>query len=212
MNSNRGIPIPGTKKLLFECLACGTEFSLFQSTVAHGRSGHFCSVACKHSSKVFWCDPARIRIPLFGAQFGTYAVISPEDHEIVNAFRWYGQSAGYATSGRTGNEPSILMHRLILDAPHEFDVDHINGIPLDNRRENLRLCTPQENLRNQSPRGGSSQFKGVRMKRGVWRAAITVDRQEIYLGTFHCETTAARAYDAAARERFGEFARLNFPD
>lgn len=94
-------------------------------------------------------------------------------------------------------------------------IDHKNGIRSDNRLNNLRECNVTENQRNQKKRiGGSSRFKGVRWdkRRKVWVAAITVDYRTEYLGRFNNEEQAARAYDTAARERFGEFARPNFPE
>lgn len=112
------------------------------------------------------------------------------------------------------------MHRAIIDAPNGMVVDHINGDSLDNRRSNLRLATSQENNRNAKKAAGkmrvmSSQYKGLsRVKDGLrskkWRAMLAIDRKRIHLGHFNTEEEAARAYDAAAKEHFGEFARLNF--
>lgn len=102
----------------------------------------------------------------------------------------------------------LLMHRFILNAPAHLVVDHMNGNGLDNRRENIRLCSRNENARNRVgvPNGLP---KGVKRARsGRFRADIT----HIYLGTFNTEVEAALAYDTAAKQFFGEFARLNFPD
>ncbi len=90
-------------------------------------------------------------------------------------------------------------------------VDHINGDPLDNRRENLRIATRQENQRNR--RGwGRSGFKGVlfRAKRQRWEAYIQVGTR-VFSRARHTAEEAAIAYDDMAREHFGQFARLNFP-
>ena len=104
------------------------------------------------------------------------------------------------------------MHRLILDAPHHLDVDHVNGNGLDNRRCNIRLCTRAQNQVNaQKRRGCSSQYKGVdyRKDRNKWRASITINQQFKSLGHFNDETEAARAYNDAAVKYWGEFVRLN---
>ena len=95
-------------------------------------------------------------------------------------------------------------------------VDHRNGNGLDNRRSNLRQATNTENARNaKRGKNNTSGFKGVTSHlapRGLrWRARITVDRTTIHLGVFDTAEAAARAYDTAALERFGEFAHLNFP-
>jgi hypothetical protein len=102
------------------------------------------------------------------------------------------------------------MHKLLTGWPQ---TDHINGNGLDNRRCNLRPVTSQQNRANQRKTRGTSQFKGVYLRRRErnWEAAIKVNRRRIYLGTFSSEVEAARAYDAAARHHFGEFAALNFP-
>jgi hypothetical protein len=63
---------------------------------------------------------------------------------------------------------------------------------------------------NSLPRGGISRYKGVSRNREKWQARIKVDGKQSHLGIFTDEEDAARAYDAAARELFGEFAYLNF--
>jgi hypothetical protein len=98
----------------------------------------------------------------------------------------------------------------------ETEVDHIDGDGLNNRLENLRLATTTNNNRNQRKRTGrtySSQYKGVsyRQDRDTWLAAIGVDYKRVKLGTYPTEEEAAKAYDVAALQFFGEFARLNFP-
>lgn len=107
---------------------------------------------------------------------------------------------------------SKRLARLIVDAPEGLVVDHINGNPLDNRRENLRLCTVKENNWNRRRRiGGSSRFKGVSRAGNRWKAIIWPNGSQKYLGSYADPEEAARAYDRAAAEEYGEFACLNFP-
>jgi hypothetical protein len=109
------------------------------------------------------------------------------------------------------------LARLIMDAPAGTDVDHANGDTLDNQRGNLRVCTRQQNLQNR--RGWSSTgFKGVRYRkarpgktRECYEAWVGVDGRHVYAGRARSPEDAARLYDIAAVEHFGEFARLNFP-
>lgn len=86
---------------------------------------------------------------------------------------------------------------------------------MDNRRCNLRLATHQENCFNIRKRDGtSSKYKGVyfdTQNARTWRARIARDGKRRHLGSFRSEVEAAKAYDAAAKELFGEFAWLNFP-
>jgi hypothetical protein len=115
------------------------------------------------------------------------------------------------------------LHHAILGAARAepgMCVGHRNGDPLDCRRANLVWRTLSERnaamakvklIRGQPP---SSRFKGVswHTKDEVWRAAIKLQGVSRRLGSFRDEIAAAEAYDEAARELFGEHARLNFPD
>lgn len=90
-------------------------------------------------------------------------------------------------------------------------IDHINGVKGDNRMSNLRLASQAQNARNKSPhRSSKNKFKGVRWVRGKWSARIMNDRKETHLGRFAVEDDAARAYDLAAVNLFGDFAKTNF--
>jgi hypothetical protein len=95
--------------------------------------------------------------------------------------------------------------------PHPLAIDHINGIPSDNRITNLRPATPAQNAKNMRKREGTtSKYKGVswHVKNGKWQAQIKVDNRNIYLGCHSNELDAHLAYCAAAAELHGEFARF----
>lgn len=117
------------------------------------------------------------------------------------------------------NNQIVMMSNFLLRPAPGVIIDHIDRNPLNNRRLNLRLATRQENNWNRRPnRNCSSRFKGVgRVNRWTraknpWWASIARDGRSHYLGRFLTEEAAARAYDAKARELFGEFAYLNFPE
>ena len=147
---------------------------------------------------------------------GFVAIVDDEDAEVITAHKWH---AHVPARGRTvyahmlrwanGRYKNESMHRLILNAPVGFEVDHINQNGLDNRRCNLRLATRAQNEANKPPR---SQYKGSYwcQQTGRWRARIRVDGHLRCLGRFDSAEEAARAYDVAAMEAFGEFAYLNF--
>lgn len=103
-----------------------------------------------------------------------------------------------------------VMHRLLLPTPGQ--VDHINGDSLDNRRANLRPASPSQNAANRKARSDSkSGYKGLHRVGRKWQVSLTVHGRFVQVGMFRDKEEAARAYDAAALEHFGEFARLNFP-
>ncbi|MEW6206671.1 MAG: AP2/ERF family transcription factor, partial [Pseudomonadota bacterium] len=120
--------------------------------------------------------------------------------------------------GPAKTRKGILMHRLILNAPPGIQIDHIDMDGLNNTKANLRLATPQQNRCNRSKtRANTSGYKGVIQNKSAWKttkwiASIVVNRKRMYLGSFNTPEEAAYAYDNAAKQYFGEFARLNFPD
>ena len=94
-------------------------------------------------------------------------------------------------------------------------IDHINHNGLDNRRENLRICTNAENNRHRrKPKNNTSGYKGVCWDKSKkkWRARIEKDNKNIHIGYYNILEEAARAYDAKAKELFGKYAQLNFPE
>lgn len=140
---------------------------------------------------------------------GLEAVVDAADYEALAAIKWHARPDGYA-GGRIERR-GVLMHRVVLSAPRGSSVDHIDGDRLNNRRSNLRITDASGNARNRKARDTASAFKGVRRSNVKWAAQIRDGSRTLWLGTFENEEEAARAYDAAASQRFGDFARLNFP-
>lgn len=112
---------------------------------------------------------------------------------------------------------TIMLHRVILSRMEGRPLirseltDHINRDGLDNRRENLRLATYAQNMHNQRlPSNNSSGYKGVKLDKrtGKWAARIGINGTQKWLGYYDKPTEAYAAYCEAAREYYGEFARL----
>lgn len=153
---------------------------------------------------------------------GHVALIDEADVELVAPYHWILRTrtnTNHAYAWLKGHR-RLHLHRLILDAPNDKEVDHINGYGLDCRHSNMRLATRTENARNRhaKPRKGvtHTQYRGIYRRPSRtgyrWLARIRLDGKYITLGTFATDREAADAYDHAAREHHGVFARVNFPD
>jgi hypothetical protein len=103
------------------------------------------------------------------------------------------------------------MHRFIMGTASSPDkqVDHINMDGLDNRRGNLRVCDNSLNQANTRKRSdNSSGFKGVSRNGSKWRAYIQKNKKWRHIGNYSTPEEAHEAYSQAAKESFGEFARI----
>jgi len=144
---------------------------------------------------------------------GTVLIFDETDLPIIEAHNWQSNN-GYIFYAKSidGKMKRFYLHRVLTDAPKGFVVDHTNGNPSDNRRENLRICSIKDNARNRakSKTGILSVYKGVRPRCGKFEATIGRTKSEYeYLGVYETEIDAAIAYNIAAVHKYGEFARLN---
>lgn len=136
------------------------------------------------------------------------AMLDREDEHVLGSYTWRICPSGYVRRRYDGNV--IYLHRQIMAAPPDMQVDHINGNRADNRKTNLRLCTSAQNTQNSFvPKNNSTGFKGVSRRGGYWVARIGADGRLFFLGRFLDPREAAHAYNRAAIRLHGEFARLN---
>jgi HNH endonuclease len=144
---------------------------------------------------------------------GLIAIVDGRDYETLVQFPWHAvpsHQTHYAQ--RWDGRRHLGMHVAILRPPEGIEVDHIDGDGLNNQRSNLRLATRKLNAANQRmPRNNTSGYKGVSWLKTKWSAHIRIDGRLIHLGMFEDAAEAGRAYDAAAIEAWGEFAKVNFP-
>lgn len=157
------------------------------------------------------------RVPLSS---GKSALVDDAYFPSISRFKWTAQKGragtyyAYRFDYSGGKRRKIYMHRELYGVAEGERVDHVDGDGLNNRMSNLRLCTNVENMRNMRRGRGRSKYKGVswyeRDKR--WRSYIVVDAKQIHLGYFDDEMEAAEAYDAAAKDYFGVFAKINMPE
>jgi transposase len=170
------------------------------------------------------------RVPIWTKRGFIEALVDAQDQPIVQGRTWnYTKRKGMGDEtgvvilvGERGIEREVLK-RLIMsvrDAGVGVSVVHANGNPLDCRRGNLVVRTQAQKVRRafkNTHRCGepcTSIYKGVCWleRYGKWQAQIRVDDKPRNLGLFDDELDAACAYDEAAREVWGEEARVNFPE
>jgi hypothetical protein len=145
------------------------------------------------------------------------AYVSPEDVDLEDE-SWFVNSQGYVVNNGSGPYAFKRLHRIVMArmVGRELGrwelVDHIDTNPLNNRRDNLRLCNSSENGFNRDlPAHNTTGYKGVSRNsagaRRPYQASITVNRKKQYLGSYATAEEAAKAYEQAARALVGDFHR-----
>lgn len=143
---------------------------------------------------------------------GEYALVDNEDFERLSKHNWHFDRYAQRSIRENGKQKHWRMHWSVIGrSPKGFEVDHVNGNKLDNRKENLRVVIHSENQRNKGKsKNNTSGFKGVNWnkKAGRWIANIKINKNRLYLGSFLDKKLAYQAYCNACAKYHGEFARL----
>ena len=158
-----------------------------------------------------------IKIKLNSKKYpGLFAQIDNEDFCEISKYRWWpdaNHNKFYAQTEvrKKGKRMCVSMHHIIIGKREGFQIDHKDGNGLNNKKSNLRHVTSGQNKMNSESKGGISQYKGVFFikKNKKWEAQIRKNKKLHHLGCFLSEEDAAYAYNKAAIEMFGEYARLN---
>jgi hypothetical protein len=152
-----------------------------------------------------------MRIPLINTK-DSYAIVDNSWYALLTQYNWRLGSRRYAETDMDGR--TTAMHNVVLPPQPGFVTDHKNGIPLDNRRQNLRLATPSENAANRVKLAGtSSNYYGVsKTEDGRYRVDVSKGEERVKLGPYDSEIEAAVVHDIAAFMLYGYFASLNFPE
>ena len=149
---------------------------------------------------------------------GKVALVDDEDYEYLNKFKWNAYECGntfYARRSITvskNKQTVIYMHRFIMKPNKAMVIDHLDGNPLNNQKNNLRICTHAENMRNRKKNvNNKSGYKGVSLDKNLnkFRCKLYMNGKTIQIGYFINPIDAARAYNEAALKYHGEFANLN---
>ena len=153
---------------------------------------------------------------------GYETIIDAEDVRLICSDNWCVTGPGLQTGDggciyamridtTSGKRVSLRLHRVIMNAPDNLQVDHINGNGLDNRKSNLRLVTHTQNMLNQrKAKDNTSGYKGVHWNktRGRWQATIQANGKAKYLGLFDDPAEAHEAYVAASQKFHGPYGRI----
>lgn len=136
-------------------------------------------------------------------------VIDIEDLPMVIKYRWWvGINGGKPYAHTDYDRRHQTMHRAIMNCPDGYEVDHISGDTLDNRKANLRICTHQQNLTNlKISKSNTSGHKGVSYhSRWGWEAFINENKKKKHIGWYKTIEEAAEARRNAALMVYGEYA------
>lgn len=153
---------------------------------------------------------------------GKVALVDDADYDWLSQWKWCTLRTGPTRrkyyAARSEYKPrrrTVFMHVEIVKPSEGMEIDHQDGDGLNNQRHNLREATRAQNSKNRKmSRNSTTGFAGVTYypKGKKYRAQINCNGRHYYIGSYSTPEKAARAYDLKARELFGEFARLNFPD
>lgn len=139
-----------------------------------------------------------------------YFLFDIENYEKIKNTGWSKNGGGYATGGIVG-QGAVLVHRFLMNCPKDMQVDHINHNKLDNRKCNLRICTPAQNCWNNGMcKSNITGYKGVHKctynsGNVRYEASITVNKKTIRLGRFDTPEEAYIARSEAEEKYFGDF-------
>lgn len=156
---------------------------------------------------------------------GKYAIVDDEDYEYINKWKWHARkdkrnfyaARGVVVDRKKHRVKLFFIHNEIMKPKDGMLVDHVDHDGLNNKRNNLRICTDIENRMNRRKcptvkgKKCSSKYKGVCLKGKKWFSYIGGKKKYKCIGLFDNEIDAAKAYDEFAKIMYGRFANLNFP-
>lgn len=138
-------------------------------------------------------------------------MVDDEDYEDLNRFYWQVDKSN-SVKRHINSKKGILMHRQIMEAKPNQEIDHIDGNRLNNQKSNLRFATSSQNKINRGARkDNKSGFKGVSWhnQRKKWTARIMASGKYLSLGLFLNKEEAAKAYNDAVIKHYGNYAWTN---
>ncbi|NQF14662.1 hypothetical protein HPY31_12145 [Brevibacillus sp. HB1.3] len=159
---------------------------------------------------------------------GFIVMVDDEDYEYISLYDLHVNKDGYVICRpkekykKMGLFSSMSLHKVLMNPDktgRSINVDHRDGNELNNQKQNLRICSHQENMRNRKPQSVYadqevySEYKGVTWCKSVGKWMVQLrgfdEGRRGYIGVFTNEIAAANAYNYYAQLHHGEFALLN---
>lgn len=143
---------------------------------------------------------------------GDTFIFDSEDYEKIKGITWYRCNKSNGEKTYIGNCKGRCIHRFIVNSSDGMEIDHINLNPMDNRKENLRICTHQQNQCNQPlQKNNTSGITGVNFytPRNKYRSRIKICQHDIHLGYYETFEEAVQARNIGMKCMFGEYGIYN---
>ena len=193
---------------------CGNEVKIRSSNL---ENGHTTSCGCmkrKTNINLRKCNEYKIcndYVIGFVRNTDKQFLIDIDDYNDIKNYNWAIDNHGYVVTKRYGK--TIKLHRLIMNIQNsKIQVDHINNDKTDNRKSNLRIATPKDNMHNRKPSIiNKSGCVGVTYdeERRKWVARLTFNGNEVLRKRFNSKEEAINARIDAENKYFGEFGYHN---
>lgn len=202
-----------TNRALWRCrCSCGNEILLTSGDLL-SRNKQRCGTGCKQSQNIFnFLDDY---IEMRSSKNEYLGLLDIDDYSLISGYSWILTPNGYLTAYshlENGKSKRVTLSRLLMNPKDDEQVDHINGDTTDNRRKNLRVCTPSQNSMNiKTPSDNTSGKKGVYWRNDdkKWGAYIQIGKRTKNLGSCSDFQEACDVRDKAELKYYGEFVRQN---
>lgn len=190
---------------------CGNEIDVFGGNL---RKGHTRSCGCLKNEQIQKCSIKQNEYKFTDDYItaktsnGIEFYVDKDDEWVFARYCWSIDGHGYIKACERGTHDKVWIHRLIVDCPDGYIVDHINGNPLDNRKSNLRVATrSQNNMNRKIQSNNNSGVTGVSFyqRKNMWSSEILVNKKKIHIGYFDKFDDAVAARKKAEEKYFGEY-------